>query len=50
MYSINANILTLHTSHSLYATIKKGLTSIYARKPLLILVGGTGFEPVTSTV
>ena len=50
MYSINAYILELHTNHSLYATIKKGLTSMYSYKPLLTLVGGTGFEPVTSTV
>jgi hypothetical protein len=50
MYSINAYILMLHAKHFLYATIKKGFTNIYARKSLLILVGGTGFEPVTSTV
>jgi hypothetical protein len=50
MKSLNAYISILHANHCLYATIKKGLTSIYARKPLLIVVGGTGFEPVTSTV
>jgi hypothetical protein len=30
--------------------IKKGLTPIHLRKPLLFLVGDTGIEPVTSTV
>ena len=50
MNAINAYIIALHANHSFYATIKNGLTSMYAYKPLLILVGGTGFEPVTSTV
>ncbi len=50
MNAINAYIIALHANHSFYATIKKGFTNIYARKPLLYLVGGTGFEPVTSTV
>jgi hypothetical protein len=31
-------------------TIKKGLTTFNSCKPLIIMVGGTGFEPVTSTV
>jgi hypothetical protein len=44
MYSTNAYISALHAYHFLYATIEKGLTNIYACKPLLILVGGTGFE------
>jgi hypothetical protein len=29
---------------------KKGLTSLGACKPLMFVVGDTGFEPVTSTV
>ena len=31
-------------------TIKKGPTSLDACKPLICMVGDTGFEPVTSTV
>ena len=30
--------------------ITKGLTNLYACEPFMNLVGGTGFEPVTSTV
>ena len=30
--------------------IEKGLTTINSRKPFIFVVGGTGFEPVTSTV
>ena len=32
------------------SAIKKGFTSFIARKPLLFLVGTSGFEPPTSTV
>ena len=31
-------------------TNKKGFTTLYRCKPLIIMVGGTGIEPVTSTV
>ena len=50
MNLIIPDISILHEKHLLYATNKKGFTSINAHKPLLYLVGGTGFEPVTSTV
>ena len=40
----------IHTHFALQIPIKKGLTSLDACKPLIILVGDTGFEPVTSTV
>ena len=50
MYSINAYTLALDANQFLYATIKKGLTSVYARKPLILLVGTVRFELTTSTV
>jgi hypothetical protein len=43
-------ISAFYTDRFLYIATKKGLTSFIAYKPLCLLVGGTGFEPVTSTV
>ena len=31
-------------------SIKKGLIAIIRYNPLILMVGGTGFEPATSTV
>ena len=50
MFLINLLKLDISKNLSSYATIKKGITNDYVCKPLILLVGGTGFEPVTSTV
>jgi hypothetical protein len=42
--------LSLYKSVRLEKTIKKGLTTFDSCKPFVYMVGGTGFEPVTSTV
>ena len=48
--SANTYQAVIHIKESLLATNKKGFTDDHAHKPLYFLVGGTGFEPVTSTV
>jgi hypothetical protein len=40
----------LYKDTCLQILIKKGLTGFNACKPLFSMVGGTGIEPVTSTV
>jgi hypothetical protein len=42
--------IRLYKDTYLQNPIKKGLTSFITRKPLLLLVGTGGIEPVTSTV
>ena len=49
-YSINLLQLTFHTGCIPENHIKKGITERIACKPLICMVGDTGFEPVTSTV
>ena len=41
---------SISTCSFLQNTNKKGLTTSDSCKPLLLLVGGTGIEPVASTV
>ena len=40
----------LYRNTCLQIATKKELTASYCRKPLIYMVGDTGFEPVTSTV
>ena len=50
MVSLNALRIMFYVLISPYNATKKGLTNFIARKPLIYMVGGAGFEPATSTV